>query len=163
MKAELFKQKILNMIETCSSNFFVVKRDTRIQCDCVDHATKQPVASCKKCLGTGYKVSIKKMRGACYEEMKGGATLSSKTSRIMRTYYIDPSNTIAENDYIVDHNEVYYVYRIAVMRGLEGEITHKQVTAVLKSEDHDKIFKNFITIINKTLTAAQKGEFPWLV
>lgn len=163
MNAELFKQKIINMIETCSSNFFVVRRDTRIKCDCVNHATKQPNAACKKCLGTGYKVSINKMRGACYEEMKGGATLSSKTSRIMRTYYIDPSNAIAENDYIIDHNEVYYVYRIAVMRGLAGEITHKQVTSVLKSEDHDKVFNNFKTLIDKALTPEQKGEFPWLI
>ena len=162
MNSNLFKNKVLKMIEECASNFFLVEQDKRIQCSCLNHTTKQPDASCQKCLGTGYKVIIKKSRGACWEEMKGGATLSSKTSRIMRTYYMDAKYPIAENNLIIDHNEVYYVYRISVMRGLDGEITHKQVTSVLKSEDHDKILKNFMKVINKKLTAEQKGEFPWL-
>lgn len=163
MDSKLFKNKILKMIEECSSNFFLVEQDKRIQCSCLNHTTRQPNASCPKCLGTGYKVIIKKSRGACWEEMKGGATLSSKTSRIVRTYYMDAKYSIAENNLIIDRNEVYYVYRIAVMRGLDGEITHKQVTSVLKSEEHDKILKNFMKVIDKKLTAEQRGEFPWLI
>lgn len=163
MDAQLFKQKILNMIETCSSNFFVVQQDKKFTCDCLDHTTKQPDPSCNKCLGTGYKVVIKKMRGACWEAMKGGATLSAKTSRVTRTYYIDAKNVIAENNLIIDHNEIYYVYRVSVMRGLSGEKTHNQVTAVLRSEDHEKVLNSFMEVINKKLTPAQKGEFPWLI
>lgn len=163
MDSKLFKNKVLSMIETCSSNFFLVVQDRTIQCSCLNHTTKQPSATCQKCLGTGYKVVIKKSRGACWEEMKGGATLSSKTSRIMRTYYMDPKYPIAENNLIIDHNEIYYVYRVATMRGLNGEITHKQVTSVLKSEDHDKVYKNFKKVIDKKLTVEQRGEFPWLI
>jgi hypothetical protein len=162
MNSDLFVSKIVNMIETCSSNYFLIKKDERIQCNCVDHATNQPDASCNKCLGTGYKVIIKKIRGACYEEMKGGATLSSKTSRIIRTYYVKNDVELSENDFIVDNNQVYYVYRISTMRGLEGKATHKQVTCVLKSEDHNKVLNNFMKIINKKLTPAQRGEFAWL-
>ena len=163
MNSDLFVKKILNMIEECSANYFLVKKDDRIKCECVNHTTRQPDASCKKCLGTGHKVSIKKIRGACYEQMKGGATLSSRTSRIIRTYYFPTEVELSENDFIVDQGEVYYVYRVATYRGLDGKATHKQVTSVLKSEDHDKIYNNFKNIISKKLTPAQKGEFPWLM
>jgi hypothetical protein len=158
-----FKKRVLDMIEECSSNFFIVKQDFNIQCTCLDHSTKQPNPACKKCLGTGYKVTIKKMRGACREELKGGNKLSAETSRITRTYYIDSKYSVDENNYIIDHNEVYYIYRAAAMRGLDGVITHKQVTTVLKSEDHEKVLRNFMELINKKLTAEQKGEFPWLI
>jgi hypothetical protein len=163
MNSDLFVKKIVAMIEECSANYFLVKKDERVRCDCVDHTTRQPFAGCKKCLGTGYKVSIKKIRGACFEEMKGGATLSSKTSRIIRTYYTTVDVQLSENDFIIDQGEVYYVYRIATLRGLDGKATHKQITTVLKSEDHDKIYKNFKAIVDKKLTPAQKGEFPWLM
>ena len=163
MNSDLFVSKIVSMIEECSTNYFLIKKDDRIKCDCINHTTKQPDAACKKCLGTGHKVTIKKIRGACFEEMKGGATLSSKTSRIIRTYYFKTDVVLSENDFIVDDSQVYYVYRIATLRGLEGKPTHKQVTTVLKSEDHEKIYSNFVNILNKKLTPAQKGEFPWLI
>jgi hypothetical protein len=162
MKTDVFNQKLLSAIEKCSSNFFIVKQNKNIQCSCVNHSTKQPFAACKKCLGTGYKVTIKKIRGACHEEMKGGAHLSARGSRITRTYYLKADYEIAENNYLIDHNEIYYVYRVAMERGLDGTISHKRVTAVLRQEDHDKILNNFLEIINKTLTPKQKGEFPWL-
>lgn len=163
MDNQSFANNILAMIERCSSNFFLIAPNQSIQCSCVDHTTKQSDPSCKKCLGTGYKIKITKIRGACYEQMKGGATLSSKTSRITRTYYIDNKYTIHENDFIVDNNEIYYVYRLATMRGLGGLATHKEITSVLKSEDHDKVYNNFLAIINKKLTPNQRGDFPWLI
>jgi hypothetical protein len=162
MQTAVFTDKIKQTIEQCAYNFFVVQQDENFKCSCVNHSTKQPDPACKKCLGTGFKVKIKKMRGACYEEMKGGATLSSKTSRIMRTYYVDNKYDFWENNYIIDRGQIYYVYRSAILVGLGGEITHKQVTSVLKTEDHDKVLKNFMHIINNKLTDAQKGEFPWL-
>lgn len=163
MRTELFNQKLLKTIEECAANFLVVKQNTNIKCSCVNHSTRQPDPLCKKCLGTGYKVSIKKMRGACHEEMKGGTHLSARGSRITRTYFMDPQYDIQENNYIVDRNEIHYVYRVNTERGLDGVYTHKKVMAVMLQENHDKILKNIMEVLNKKLTAEQKGEFPWLV
>ena len=162
MKGTVFSQKIKDIIEACSYNFFIVQQDENFQCSCVNHSTKQPDATCKKCLGTGYKVKKKKIRGACNEKMIGGETLSKKTSRITKTFYVDCKYDIYENNLIIDNNEIYYIYRTSIIRGIEGIQTHKEITSVLKTENHDKVLKNFLYIINKKITPVQKGDFPWL-
>lgn len=163
MNGNLFKKKILNTIEQCATYYFLVKKDNSIKCTCVNHTTGQSDSSCKKCLGTGYKICIKKIRGACWEDVKGGETLSTKSSRLTRTYYFPPETEMSENDYIIDQAEIYYIYRLSTLRGVGGYLTHKEVTTVLKTEDHNKIYNNFINLINKKLTPKQKEDFPWLI
>jgi hypothetical protein len=162
MDKQHFTDMIKNSIEICSYNFFVVQQDFNNKCSCVDHNTKQPDESCKKCLGTGYKCTIRKCRGASNDELKGGATLSERSARIIKNYFIDDKFPIYDNNLIIDNNEIYYVYRVERMKGIYELNTHQEVTAVLLTNKHDVILNNFKNIINKKLTAEQRSEFDWL-
>lgn len=162
MDANIFTGKIKQVIECCSYNFFLIQQDFNIKCTCLNQTTLQPDDNCKKCLGTGYKVKIKKCRGASDDQLKGGATLSARSSRIIKKYFIDSKYSIFENNLIIDNYNVYYVYRTQKMRGVYEQYTHKEITATLKTENHDKILNNFLNIINTKLTPKQKEEFSWL-
>lgn len=162
MDANIFTKKIKDIIEICSYNFFLVQQDFKIKCTCLNQTTLQPDANCKKCLGTGYKVKIKICRGASDDELKGGATLSARSSRIIKKYYIDNKYNISENNLIIDDYNIYYVYRAQNMRGVYEQYTHKEITATLRTENHDKILNNFLNVINKKLTPKQKEAFSWL-
>lgn len=162
MDKQHFTDMIKKTIEVCSFNFFIIQQDFSKQCTCVDHTTKQADENCKKCLGTGYKIKIKKCRGACNDELKGGATLAARSARITRDYFIDNKYELHDNNLIVDRNEIFYIYRVEKMKGVYDMDTHQEVTAILRTNDHDKILDNFLDVINKRLSPEQRSEFPWL-
>lgn len=162
MDREHFTKMIKDTIDVCAFNFFIIQQDFKIKCSCLDHNTKQPDEDCMKCLGTGYKCTIKKCKGACNDELKGGATLSSRSARIVRNYFIDEKCPIHDNNLIVDRNEIFYVYRVEKMKGIYDLNTHQEVTATLVTNGHDKKLNNFYKVINKKLTPQQRSEFGWL-
>lgn len=75
MDNQYFHDKIRKTIEECSYKFFIVIPDLERACTCTCHSTKTANPKCKKCLGTGYRITIKTIEGASDEEVKGGATL----------------------------------------------------------------------------------------
>ena len=52
--------KILDIINRCSYDMYVIHKYTNMICTCVNHETDQADVYCKKCLGTKYKISIRK-------------------------------------------------------------------------------------------------------
>lgn len=149
MDNNYFHDKIRKTIEACSYPFYVVKPNHDIACTCTCHSTKEPDPKCKKCLGTGYKITIKIIKGASDEEVKGGASLNVKSTRILKNYYILAKYPMKEDDYIVDDGVVYYVYRNTMCRGLLGEKTHQELIAAKVTNNQTDIINNFNEIINK--------------
>lgn len=163
MSYDNFSEKIQKVIDECSYPFFIVQQDFNKLCTCISEGTSQSDPACRKCLGTGYKVKIKIAKGASYEEMKiGGASISVKNSRIIKHYYIKPEYKIFQDNYIIDNNEVYYVYRVTAKRGIRNEYTHQEIIASLHVNDHDIILNNCLAVIKKNLPKNRWEEFPWL-
>ena len=146
---ERFEQGILNSIERCSYDFYIVHPDKNYICTCTEHATKQPDKKCKKCLGTGYIIKIYTARGACNETMKGGAIMSTQTTSITRMYYIPYKYKLQEDDLIIDDNTIYYIFRLEKKKAIKGDITHYEVTATKRNGDHTIAINNFNNIIDK--------------
>ena len=152
MNRDYFHKKIIDTIEECSYNFYVVQPNKNISCTCTEHATKQPDTECKKCLGTGHKITIRRFRGACNDVLKGGASLGAESSKIIKNYFVNMKYPLHEDDLIIDGNEVFYVFRISHMKALKGVETHQEVTAVKKTIDHSKILNNFYNIIKTSVS-----------
>lgn len=162
MSYDNFTKKIQKVIEECSYPFFVVQQDFTKLCTCVNSSISEADPKCKKCLGTGHKVKIKIVYGASYEEMKlGGAGISSN-SRIAKHYYVNKNYNLYQDNYIIDENELYYIYRISNQKGIHNEYTHQEIMAILHVNDHDTILKNCLEVINKFLPKKKRDDFPWL-
>ena len=69
---------------------------------------------------------------------------------------------IFQDNYIIDNNEVYYVYRVTAKRGIRNEYTHQEIIASLHVNDHDIILNNCLAVIKKNLPKNRWEEFPWL-
>ena len=137
------------VIEECSYDFYVVHPDQNTVCSCFNSATKQADSNCKKCLGTGYKISIRKAHGASYDEVKGGQTLMIQKSPVVKNYFVDKAKfKLYEGDYIFDNDEIYYVFRIKNAKGLQGFPTHQEVMCSRKNNDRSVIYTNFNKILD---------------
>lgn len=142
-----FQNNIDKTIEECSFLMYAVMQNRNVKCTCAPHATKQPLESCKKCLGTGHKIRIKRIKGAVNESIKGGTALGVMSSYTTKQYFINKKYGLTEDDLLIDDNEVYYIHRIMKMRALQGDLSHLEMTGIKKKNGHDTILKNFKDII----------------
>ena len=146
MDNKYWNQRIRDTIETCAYEFYVIHPIKEVQCTCVNHSTKQADPKCKMCLGTGHKIRIRKIKGAANDIEANSSSKNSKGSTaltVAKTYFIDSKYPIDDEDLIVYDDEVMYVFRIYTMKGLNGEVTHNQVTAYPLRADHKITLQNF--------------------
>ena len=150
MNNNIWHQKIKDTIEKCEYEFYTINPINSITCTCVNHATKQADPRCMYCLGTGYKIKIRKIKGASNEiesNIAGKGVKGSAAESVGRTYFIDSKYPIGEHDLIVDNDEILYVYRIYKMKGLKGEHTHNEIKVIPKRNDSSAILANFKRIM----------------
>lgn len=146
INAERFNKGILDIIKTCSYEFYIINRNLDIQCTCVSHATKQADATCGKCLGTGYKITIKKIRGAA-QDSQLPATFRGGNFLIARNYYIPSTEKLLEEDLIVDNGSVFMAFEYQENISIKGTIPYRKISATKKKFDTKTFFSNFNRII----------------
>lgn len=142
-----YHQMIQKVIDECSYKFYQIIPDINIECPCVDHPSKQADPECTKCLGTGYRITIKMIYGAANDEMKGSTSLGLESSRVIKEYFVSKRFDVHPDDVFVDGEDLYYVFRIEKLKGLNGTHTHNEVTCVKRTNDSQKALKNFYKII----------------
>jgi hypothetical protein len=140
---------ILDVIEKFSYDFYIVKQDPKVLCTCIKAGTNQPDPTCKKCLGLGNKIKIKKAHGASNEiQIPQGARIGEGLVRA-KSYYFKYDVALGMNDLIIDGDEVFYVFRSENGKGFHGEPCLEKVMAVSKKFDQAVQLKNFYEIIGR--------------
>lgn len=150
MNSTIFNNNIQKVIEECAHNFYLVHANKSIFCTCINHTTKQPDEKCKLCLGTGHKITIRVVRGASNEELKGSISRGDKVAQIARNYFVSFKYKIEANDLMIDDNEIFYAFLVSDMKGLKGVKTHQEILAVKQKNNHDIALRNFYEIIEKS-------------
>lgn len=148
MNANRFNKGILDMIEMHEYEFFTIKKDISIRCTCVSHETSQANVACPKCLGMGYKITIRKIRGAA-QDTKLPPTFRSDKFLVAKNYYIPSKYILDKEDLIVDRDKAFQIFECQEMIGLKGTIPYKKFTTVRKQYDEKIFLKNFYNIINR--------------
>lgn len=149
MEANVFVSKARKVIDKCSYEFYVVNTDQEVKCSCTMMASNQSDPRCPKCLGTGYRIIIRKGKGASGDELKGASTLGARSSRVIKNYFIKDGFVPNEKDLIVDNSEIFYVHRVQRRRSIEGIYSHSEIVAAKLTNAHDEVLNNFNNIINK--------------
>lgn len=144
-----FNDQIKYIIELMEHEFYVVHRDIKIKCTCLQEGTGQANPSCKKCLGTGYKIKIGKEKGAT--QMTDLPPTSHRGAGIITNfdYYIKQPTKVKRGDYIVelDDNRVLLVNETQRLNSFKAEKVFFKANCVIKKTDHDLFLKNFKEII----------------
>jgi hypothetical protein len=145
-----FNEGVLNIINKLSYEFFVIKRNNSVKCTCIDFTTKEADPTCKKCLGTGNKITIKKIKGASQMTDLASSMRPNGGLMLARFYYIDFKELVMEDgDIIIDNNQVYYAYQIQSYKSFSGTDVYQKCLFCVKKEDTKILLKNFNEIVSR--------------
>jgi hypothetical protein len=142
-----FNNNIKRIIEKFSYDFFVIQQDFNIDCSCKNFTTKQADPTCPKCLGTGHKIKVKKIRGASEDRKATFRNSGLDEQTLAYHYYIDAKYPISEQNIIVDGDEVMIAYRIEKKKTANREHVYTKVAAHKKKSDIKIFMKNFSKIV----------------
>lgn len=148
---ERFNRNIINIIKKFSYPFFVIQQDKNVKCSCVNYDTKEADPGCKKCLGLGYKIKIKKIKGACQESDIPSTTRPSNEILISKEYYIDCKYPVFDDNVIVDGEQVLFIYKSQAFRSFKGEKIYQKCSVQKKKFDSKVLLQNFHEIVGDNL------------
>lgn len=144
-----FNNSILRVMNECIYDVYTIERNLNIKCTCVTHATDQADAKCHKCLGTGYKITIKKVKAAA-QDTQLPPTFRSDKFLVARNYFMPTlSIVLKEDDLLVDDESVYTVFEFQKKKGINGSIPYTKISAVKKKFDSSHFIQSFNNIIRR--------------
>lgn len=145
---DYLSSNILNIIEKFSYKFFVVKQDFNVKCVCIKEGSNQPDPNCPKCLGTGYKIKIYKIKGASKDSGVPANMRNNTQLVVAKEFYITSSFELSNDDIIIDQDdEIYFVYQSQLFKGFEGKKVYRKYICVPKKLDTKVFMKNFKSLI----------------
>ena len=140
-----FNQQIHYIIDLLEHEFFVVHCDSAFRCTCIQEGTESADPTCKRCLGTGYRIKIKKAKGASQMTDLPSTTHKGGGIIINVDYYIKQPTKIKRGDYIVDDDTVYLVHEAQKLNSFKAENVFLKANCVTKKTDQ-KIFLKYFHI-----------------
>lgn len=128
---------------------FFVRRDDRVRCVCIDSTSKQPFPGCPKCLGTGRKIEIRKVRAARQNSKVSfrGAGVSETASGSV--YYLKVDAAPREGDLFVDGSDVDVVQRCDVKRSDDRLPIYFRCETVPQKSNKTLFLQNFREIVGE--------------
>lgn len=142
-----FNNGIKRIIEKFSYDFFIVQQDFKVKCTCIDFTTKQADPLCPKCLGTGGKIKIKKMRGASSDSSGSFKISGVSESATMTIFYIDAKYPVFEGNIIVDGDDTFMVHRLERKKTTNKEMVYYKAFCNIKKVHSTAFMKNFNRIV----------------
>lgn len=147
-KTRTLNKGIMNIIDMYSHEQYVVNRNERVRCTCTEHATSQANANCPKCLGTGYKITIRKIQAAAQDTKLPSTSFKGKSLTVTRNFFMPRKYPIEKDDIIVSYGVPFFVVEIQEMISLQGSLPYNKVTTVKKQFDAGIFIDNFNAIIS---------------
>lgn len=146
---EIFNRMIERTIEHLEGDVFIINLNKQITCICSKNGSSEPDAKCPLCLGTGYKIKIKKAKGAC-QDSKLASTVRETTSVVItKTFYMKAIYHVAQDDIIVSNDELFYVYETKKLKTKGNVDLYMQHLCIDKKYDAKAFFSNFNKIVGR--------------
>lgn len=145
-----FNRGIRNIITILEYPMYIVARDIRYRCPCMDH-NDVPDPGCKKCLGTGYKIKIKKVLGVM-EPDEVSVRLSGQQQKIASNYYYFNAEKV-KDEYVQPGNIVVREQEADILqspkkyRSDSNKVIYYYVEAVNMKSNRDLFLKNFWKLV----------------
>lgn len=138
---------IKEIIEMFSYPFYIVQQDKSFKCTCTNPTTGQADGTCPLCLGTGYKIQIRKIKGVSFDSKASFRDQGLDEQTLSCTYYVDAKYPIFKDNLIIDNNNVRYVYRTEYKYSSNKEMVYIKASVHEKKTNPKKILENFYRLI----------------
>lgn len=146
---EINEKTVKILLDRYGYYFYVIKRIPDTKCTCVDPMTKDPDLSCKKCLGLGTRVKIKKVYGVIREARERETSVAQNISSTPKIVYIDGLEYVNKDDVVIDSENVYNVLHIQYHRGGKGSQQFTRLVCPNRKSNTAKLAKNFKEVLNE--------------
>lgn len=145
----LFNKNIEKIMALLDHEIYVVYLDKTVKCTCLHEGTSQPDAACKKCLGTGYKIKIRKCMAVCQNTSVPTTIRNTTGFVIARNYYVRASDSLKNDDIIVDGEGVYFLFQGPEFASFDGQYIFQKCSAMPKKLDTEDFLINFNQIVGR--------------
>ena len=105
-----FDENILKIIDMLEYDMYVVQPNQNVDCVCKNFDTKQGHPRCPRCLGTGQKIKIRKVRGVRQPDNLSYDSMGITTEK--GWYFFKKDYKIRRGDLMVWNNEVEEVVKV---------------------------------------------------
>lgn len=144
-----FNKNIERIMDLLDHEFYVVYLNKAVRCTCIHQGTSQAEPTCKKCLGTGFKIKIRKVRGVCQDSSIPSTIRNTTGFVISRNYYVKTKDRLNNDDIIVDDNSVWFIFQGPDYASFGGKQVFQKCSVMPKKLDPDMFFKNFNQIVGR--------------
>lgn len=149
MMKKSFNKGVKRIIELLDYEFFIVLANKNIKCTCLEAGTGQANPACPKCLGTGKKIKIRKVKGAAQDSSVPSTTRATTDFIVSRNYYILTTFELNPDDIIVDKDGPWNIFQCVENRSFDGEEQYKKCSCIPKKMDAALFMKNFNKIVGR--------------
>ena len=144
-----FNRGIRGIIHLLQFPMYIVIRNMKYSCPCVDRSdTADP--NCPLCLGTGYKIKIRKILGALQPDTDS-FRITEKKSVVMNQYFFDSENVTNEmmqhDNIIVRDNEVDILDQPKEFRSDSNDVIYYYANAQGKKVYKEEFLRNFWKLV----------------
>lgn len=143
-----FDKNLRQVIKEFAYDMYVVQQYNDVQCTCIDPVSKQGDPNCQKCLGRGFKIVIKKIKGV--KQLTNSVSFRTRgTSEKVNTpvFYFDADYPVKAGNLIIDRDEVYVLQAPDVKYSDNRNVVY-YISAGVPVKAHAKtILQNFNKIV----------------
>lgn len=145
-----FDEHILTIIDLLEYDMWLISPDKHIDCVCKNFETKQAFKFCPRCLGTGHKIKIKKIKGV--RQPGGELSLGMGVTTENGIYFFKHDYGIKDDDLIVWHNEIEQVTKTERFCSDAQKPVYFRCETRLKKDNNEAFLFNFYKAIGKHWT-----------
>lgn len=144
-----FNRGLHRLIKKVEWPMYVINVDQSHKCKCLNHQANTGNVNCPYCLGSGYKIKIRKIMGV-KQPYESKFKMSTELDNLVTTYYFDQKYApIKKGDYIVMNDEIDVIRLTRNFRSDSGDTQFIEAPAVLKKYDNQIFLENFHRIVGE--------------
>lgn len=144
------------LIDRYGYYFYIIRCVPETECSCVNHTTRSSDPKCKKCLGTGHKIKIKKVFGTIREIKERESESVINVNSTPKIVYIKGMLRINKDDLVVDNEDVYHVLACQHHKGEKGEFAFTRLICPFTKTNPAHFIRNFKELLNDQLRKKNK-------
>lgn len=129
--------------------FYVIKCVPETECSCVNHTTMSPDPKCKRCLGTGHKIKIKRVFGSIRELKQRESDISQRVPSTHKVVYIKGFERINKDDIVIDNEDVFHVLACQHHKGEKGEFAFTRLICPYTKSLPTHLIRNFKELLDE--------------
>ena len=140
-----FDENILALFDLLEYDMYIVQPDPKIDCVCRNYETKQGDPMCPRCLGTGHKIKIRKIKGV--RQPDDNTNKGNKVTTEECWYFFRNQYQVHAGDLIVWNNRIEKIVKVERYCSDSNMPVYYHCDAVRKKTDTRPFLVNFYRAI----------------